>query len=423
MTRVLVRASWQTANIGDVAHAPGCLQALRRADPDAELVLWAVWLDDRELRLIRTLLPDVTIVEGNVDRHGRPGTAALRAEFEAADVLVHGSGPAPLREAEMQAWRRLTGKPYGFFGVTFDPFDPAQDATLDDLGTMIDALPPDYLSPGLRDTLEHAAFVYCRDSHSVGYLRGQGIDATFVPDAVFTADVADAAAAAATLAEFGLDDGRFACVIPSLRWTPYYRLRGLPPDQRSWRRDAVNAAYVERDMKVLRDGIETWVRRTGTPVLLVPEMIQEVELARQYLADGYPADVQPYVHHLPRYWDLSEAAGVYARAAAVFGHECHSPILASTFGVPSLYVRVPNDTVKGRMWADVGLPDSCAEIGPDAAVTWIEELLADPSAARERATTANRVARGLLDDAARQILQLASAGRGPRPAAREPVAS
>ncbi|RIQ37813.1 polysaccharide pyruvyl transferase family protein [Jiangella rhizosphaerae] len=413
--RILLRASWQTANIGDVAHAPGGIQAIQRAAPDAEIVLWPVWLDERERAMLAAHLPEVTIVEGGIDAGGCPDSAALQAEFDAADLLVHGSGPSPLRAGDVRAWRTVTGKPYGFLGVTFDPFDPPQQATLPELELMIGQLPPVYLDAGLRDLLDHAAFVYCRDSLSLAYLRAQGVRSDVLelgPDATFACDVVDHEAAAATMAEFGLAEGRFACVIPAVRWTPYYRLRGFAPGQEHWRRDAVNALYTEADMAPLREGIVAWVRRTGCPVLIVPEMVHEVELGLRYLASGYPDDVQPFVHHLPRFWPLEEAAGVYARAAAVFGHECHSPIIASSYGTPGLYVREPCDTVKGRMYADLGLPHAQVEVtdGAAAVVGWVERVIDDPAGMRAVTRAGNERARALLSEAATVVTKAAEDG-------------
>jgi hypothetical protein len=48
---------------------------------------------------------------------------------------------------------------------------------------------------------------------------------------------------------------------------------------------------------------------------------------------------------------------VYRHAAAVVSFECHSPILAACVGTPCVYVHQPEDGIKGRMWADIGLAD------------------------------------------------------------------
>ena len=39
--RILLRSSWQTINIGDIAHSPGVLAILEKHLPEAEVILWA----------------------------------------------------------------------------------------------------------------------------------------------------------------------------------------------------------------------------------------------------------------------------------------------------------------------------------------------------------------------------------------------
>jgi hypothetical protein len=38
--RILLRSSWQTVNIGDIAHTPGVLALLERDLPEVEVRLW-----------------------------------------------------------------------------------------------------------------------------------------------------------------------------------------------------------------------------------------------------------------------------------------------------------------------------------------------------------------------------------------------
>ncbi|MCA9059583.1 MAG: polysaccharide pyruvyl transferase family protein, partial [Planctomycetaceae bacterium] len=44
--RILLRSSWQTVNIGDIAHTPGVLSLLRRHLPEAEITLWPSNIDN-----------------------------------------------------------------------------------------------------------------------------------------------------------------------------------------------------------------------------------------------------------------------------------------------------------------------------------------------------------------------------------------
>lgn len=38
--RILLRSSWQTVNIGDIAHTPGMLALLEKHLPEYEVTLW-----------------------------------------------------------------------------------------------------------------------------------------------------------------------------------------------------------------------------------------------------------------------------------------------------------------------------------------------------------------------------------------------
>ncbi len=44
--RILVRSSWQTVNIGDIAHTPGLLRLLERYLPDTDVWLWPSNVDN-----------------------------------------------------------------------------------------------------------------------------------------------------------------------------------------------------------------------------------------------------------------------------------------------------------------------------------------------------------------------------------------
>ena len=147
-------------------------------------------------------------------------------------------------------------------------------------------------------------------------------------------------------------------MIPRLRYTPYHKFRKTertPEENR--RRDEVNDRHAETDHAKMREAIVAYVRKTGGRVLLGPEMTYELDLLAPLLYDPLPADVKPSVAIRRDYWLTDEAAAVYRRAAAVLSFECHSPILASVQGTPGIYVRQPEDGIKGQMWNDVGLGD------------------------------------------------------------------
>ncbi len=387
MVHVVVVSGWQTVNIGDVAHSPGVLEAFRRFAPGVRLTFWARNIDDGVRRLLARYYPEVGLVEERVGDDGAI-TPALERLFAEADLLVHGSGPSLVGKTETAAWRAHTDKPYGFFGVTVDPLRP-YDGTLERSAAMIDAIAGDLLGPLDRELLTDAAFVYCRDSLTRRFLQGQGIgvaELEFGADGTVIFDVVDDDHGAPVRSEYGLIEGQFLCAVPRLRYTPYYKIRGYPPKAEDWRKEAYNAGYAESDLEVLRQSIISWVRTTGWPALIVPEMSYAVELAETRLAGTFPADVAGQVYVLPRFWDLTEAAAVYRRAAAVVSMECHSPLIALAEGIPALYLRQPTDTIKGNMYHDLGLSESIIELTDGAvgeAMERVAKLASDLPAARD----------------------------------------
>lgn len=119
--RVLVRSAWQSVNIGDIAHTPGALRLLERHFPDAEIVLWPRSLEFGARELLVQAFPQVRLVDGVIDREGKPSTPELTRAFADCDVAVHASAAHFSASADFAAWRKLTGKPYGVLGITFDP--------------------------------------------------------------------------------------------------------------------------------------------------------------------------------------------------------------------------------------------------------------------------------------------------------------
>ncbi|RXZ68642.1 polysaccharide pyruvyl transferase family protein [Agromyces albus] len=384
---ILLRSSWQTVNIGDVAHSPGALRALTRHAPDARLILWPVHLDSRERSMFARAFPEVEIVDGELRPDGSATTPELAAAIAESDVLVHGSAPSLVRVDDMRRWASATGKPYGFFGVSLDPLNPIFTGTLDELETMVRSLGRDVLDERTLDVLDHAAFIYCRDSITELFLRTLDLGCPVVefgPDATFAFDVTDEEAAAAVKDAHGLRDGEYLCVVPRVRWTPYYEMLGEPPTAQDIRRTAYNGLWVDHDLGVLAATIVDYVRRTGHQVLVAPEMAYAVGLAERHFGDALPADVRSNVHVLPRFWSAPEALTVYRDAEAIVSIECHSPLMAISQGTPAVYVRQPTDTVKGRMYDDVGASGGLVEIseGPLPVLTALRRILDDPATAR-----------------------------------------
>jgi polysaccharide pyruvyl transferase WcaK-like protein len=256
---------------------------------------------------------------------------------------------------ELERWR-ATGKPYGFGGVTLS------DAELKDR----------------RELLAGSRFIFCRDTLSLEALKQSGIRVPvmeFGPDATFQLDLRNDAAAERFLRDHKLERKRFACFVPRLRWTPYWKEgRKYAPEEQA-RKEAENDRFRETDHAKLRAAIVAWVRETGFKALLCPEMTYQVELLRPLLFDPLPEDVKAKVVARSDYWLTDEAASTYARAAAVVSLEMHSPIIAVANGTPAIHLRQPTDTRKGQMWRDVGLEEWLFEIDPVTGEQIAERLL------------------------------------------------
>ncbi|QEL14695.1 polysaccharide pyruvyl transferase family protein [Limnoglobus roseus] len=322
--KVLLRSSWQTVNIGDIAHTPGMLSLFEKHRPQDEVTLWPNALSPEVETLLTTRFPKLRLAKTKAEQD---------AALTACDFFLHGSGPG-LVGAKEALRAKEAGKPYGFAGVTLS------DAEL----------------KSHRDLLAGAKFVFTRDGDSLKALKATGIAGPkmeFGPDATFALDLRDDAAAGKLLKEHGLEPGQYLCAVPRLRWTPYWEIRDtVKPNPK---RSAVNEAFAERDHAKLREGIIAWVTQFKRKVFLVPEMTYAVERLGPLLYDPLPAAVKPNVAVLDRYWLTAEAASIYAQAAAVASFENHSPIMALAAGVPAMLLRQPTDTRKGQMWRDVGL--------------------------------------------------------------------
>lgn len=384
----------QHGNIGDIAHSPGALRLFEKYFPEAEFTLWPVAISPEAREGLLQQFPRLKIVEGEFDAKRGPITPELRAAWDSADLLLHGSAPGFKGAGYMPAWRSASNKPYGVFGMTDDPVSGInlrpEGGTLAVLRTEIENLPRGHMKATTHDLLSGAAFVFCRETLTAEYLRRQGVKTPvleFGPDATFALNLQDDSRADEYLKRAGLVEGEFICVIPRLRYTPYYRLEGKPATAADRAKDAVNERTMERDHAKFRDLIVAFVRTTGLKVLACPEMSYQVPLAKEALVDPLPNDVKRKVVWRDSYWQPSEAASVYTRAMTVVSFECHSPIIALKNGTPAFYVRQPTDTIKGQMYYDIGVSDWTAEadeITGEGLWERLKRIHADPAAARAR---------------------------------------
>lgn len=416
--RILLRSSWQTVNIGDIAHTPGALRLFQKHLPDVDIILWPNKVDRGVRELLLAAFPSLRIVEGDVDDDLKPTTPALAEAFAQCGLLVHGSGPNVMAWRHIDAWRKL-GKPYGFFGITYDPLGGGaggdwEGGTLEELSARLAALPANHIKVAERPAFENASFIFLRDTLTMDYLRRQLPNlrhTAFGPDATFACDLRDDTKAEAWLKENGLEPKKFICVIPRLRWTPYHTMQGRSSTTADQAKDAVNARTRAADHAGLREMIIRWVRGTGMKVAVCPEMTYQIEIGKEELIDPLPDDVKSRIVWRNTYWLNDEAASVHQRAAAVISLENHSPILALAQGTPSVFIRQPTDTIKGQMWRDLEVGDWFLEVNDasgDALWSRLSAIHADPAKAAEKARSIHQRALDLgrtMVEAASQSLQ------------------
>jgi polysaccharide pyruvyl transferase WcaK-like protein len=302
---------------------------------------------------------------------------ALNTAFAECDFLLHGSGASLVAADSVATWRQETGKPYGVYGITL----PDANARTVEL-------------------LSGARFVFFRDSVSLALAKSSGCTAPvmeFGPDGAFAVDVRNDAAAEAFLQANALQDGRFLCCIPRLRYTPYWLIRGKPRTAQDEQKQARNEAMKEHDHAPLREAIIAVTRRTGLKVLLCPEDRSQMAVGKEMILDKLPDDVQAKVVWREQYWLTDEAVSTYVRSAGLFGNEMHSPILCVAHGVPALVCRFQEQTSKGFMWRDIGLGDWLFDLDLEADVRRVAPavlaLAQNPATARVTALKAREFVR------------------------------
>jgi len=376
---ILVVSGWQDINIGDIAHTPGLLRILETYLPGSQIILWKRSSGKEVGDMIQRNFPKVRIIYGDTDDESISKNQDLENAFSQSEIMIHGSGPSIVGKANLEAWIRNTGKPFGIFGTSIQDIDD-----------------------NLSQLLKKASFIFTRETASLKVLKGVGIKGPnifFVPDATFCFNLKDEVKAMTFLKENSLEEKKFICVVPRLRRTPYYLAnpKNYTPDQIK-AIDDLNNAKKETDHAKLREAMIAWVRKTNNKVLVCPEMTYQVAIMDELLIDPLPDDVKPLIMKRG-YWFPDEAASVYSRAFAVLSFECHSPIIAIANSTPAFYLRQPEDTIKGQMYYDLGLQDCVFEIeqasGSQIAGR-LAEIVEDPEKFRRKVRTVQAEAERLF---------------------------
>ncbi|MBC7722352.1 MAG: polysaccharide pyruvyl transferase family protein [Pedobacter sp.] len=335
---ILLRSGWQVENIGDIAHTPAMLALIEKYIPNAVVTFWSWYnfMADNEIQMLRNRFPKMKWVQGKLDADGKASNNELQEAIATADFMLHNSGPATIGWADLATFKKITGKHFGVYGVSYGLYGTPE-----------------------KDTLSDAAFVYFRDSVSLQKAKEAGIHAPimeFTPDAVFAIDVTDDTKAKAFLTANHLEDGKFLCCIPKQRHTPVWlhQHKNRPLDAV---KNARNEAMKEHDHQPLRDAITEVVRKTNLKILICHEDETEMQIGKDWLLDKLPEDVKPKVVWRNTLWLTDEAVSIYKRSAGFFGSEMHSPIMCIAHGIPAIVVRWEEQSSKGFMWQDIGLGD------------------------------------------------------------------
>jgi hypothetical protein len=366
--RILLRSSWQTINIGDIAHTPGVITLIEKYLPDVEVRLWASDVRDGVEAMIKRRFPNLVIIKSS-------DTALLKTAFQECDFLLHGSGPWLVASTDVAKWQKETGKPYGVYGITLNE---------------------DKATPDVIELLNNAQFVYFRDSFSLNYSQNKGVKCpimAFGPDGAFGTDLRNDPPALEFMQKNGLEEGKFLCVIPKYRTTPNWKI----PSKNAAFNEKINArneAMKEHDHKAFREAIIKVVRETPMKVLICPEDVTQVALGKEILYDPLPEDVKQKVVWRSTFWLTDEALSVYVRSAGLFGNEQHSPIMCIAHGIPAIVCRYKEQTSKGIMWRDIGLGDWLFDLDIEKEIEGIVPavfaLAKNPKAAKKKALKAKK---------------------------------
>lgn len=367
--RIILRSSWQTVNIGDIAHTPGVLALLEKHLPQVEVRLWPSKVDNGVEEMLMKRFPKLVILKKE----------DLKQAFEECDFLLHGSGPSLVAEKDVVKWHEATGKPYGVYGITVaaqgsGSIKPASDSVM----------------AKTIAVLSGAKFAFFRDTVSLELVKKLGCTCPileFGPDGAFATDLRDDEKATAFLKEHGLEEGKFLCCIGRLRYTPYWKMK--PNTKFDQVKQDRNEAMKEHDLGPLRQAIIEVVKQTDMKVLLCPEDSSQMEVNKENFYDKLPEDVKAKVVWRPTYWLTGEALSTYVRSAGLFGAEMHSPIMCIGNGIPAIVCRWTEQTSKGLMWRDIGLGEWLFNLDEESEIPGIVPavlaLAKDPAAAKAKA--------------------------------------
>jgi polysaccharide pyruvyl transferase WcaK-like protein len=334
-----VWSSWDTANIGDIGHTPGLLRTIKEFLPNAKIILFANMLNGPIRRMLLRRFPDIEIFEGWLWGPS-PESGKLREQLRRCSVFIRSSNMGS--ETEYMDQLIQGGIPFGVYGQTYPPrFLSNEEAAARSLAR-----------------INRASFFFCRETESLNLLKRGGAACphlAFVPDAAFGIDVRDDQSGLETMRRFGLEEKKFITI--QLRTTtPAHLPDELPPGyDPKWNEKPPNVPLDSGRAAKYIDLMIAWVRKTGGKVLIAPEAKKEIAHNRRLLYDPLPDSVKPHVANMDHFWNVDEAASIFARAHTVVCHEPHSPIIALAQGTPIIHTHSAEHGPKSYMFRDIGL--------------------------------------------------------------------
>jgi polysaccharide pyruvyl transferase WcaK-like protein len=366
---ILLISGWNLYNIGDVAITPGFLQLVQKHFPAARVTMLASSYPKEIGAFLKPKFPELEILP--MEFHaGKPLSAAMQQAFRTADLLVLNSGMTMSYGYYGLEWDRYIvrpmaflyaremGIPYGVYGHSFDKIAPHADILY-------------------RDIFRTAAFVYTRDSESLKTLQAAGVknpEMAFGPDSTFGFHWQNQERGEAFLKAHRLEPGKFLAFIPRL-------------DVNRFRDDGQEKHHAEQTREI----ITRWVKETGLPVALVPEVQKGLDPARKMVYEVLPPEVRQAVRFQPDYWMPDEAQYVYAKALALTSAEMHSIILALAAGTPSVHFYFRQAGLKQWMMRDIGLPEWLLDqdqVPPGKIAETLVAIYKDPAEARRKTAKA-----------------------------------
>ena len=89
-----------------------------------------------------------------------------------------------------------------------------------------------------------------------------------------------------------LEEGKFLCVIPRWRWSPFWKMRNDPVNLE---KEKIDQAYKIPDQQYLLEAIIEVIRQTDMKILICPEDLSQIELGRETLYNPLPDNIKKRV--------------------------------------------------------------------------------------------------------------------------------